>query len=201
MFTHNIYRCLRVRMLIVRDGKLLILPRPDAVGGDPPQPGAVLGGGVEPNETLFEAGEREVLEESGLRVKAKSVAFLTEWVVPKHWPLETTREMLLAHGLTEEQTRQSDHAYGLEVYLWAELAGDSAEPDRADLSEGPLKWVPFAEVEKQPLFPAELRALARRLAAGERPAAVPIFTSGLGDPWDQPDYDAFRRVQDSRPHP
>ena len=194
MFTHNIYRSLRVRALIVRDGKMLILPRPDVVGGNPPQPGAAPGGGLELNETMFEAAEREVFEETGLRVKARSVAFLCEWVVPKHWPLEQTREMLIAHGVPREKTEQSDHAYGLEVWVWADLVEEEGgEPDRADVIEGPCKWVPLAEVEKQPVFPPELRSFARDLAAGKRPVGVPVFTTGLGDPWDEPDWQAFRK--------
>lgn len=192
MFTHNIFRSLRVRALVVHDGKMLLLPRPDVVGGNAPQPGAAPGGGLRPNETMFEAAEREVFEESGLRVKAKSVAFLREWIVPKHWPVEKTREMLLAQGVPREETERSDHAYALEVWMWAALVdGGAADPDRADVIEGPCKWVPLAEVEKEPLFPPELRSLARELATGKKPVGVPLFTSGLGDPWDDPDWEAF----------
>jgi 8-oxo-dGTP diphosphatase len=182
MFTHDIFRCLRVRALIIHDGKLLLLPRPDTVGGNPPQPGAVPGGGLHPNETLYEAAEREVFEESGLCVRATSVAFLREWVVPRHWPLEQTREMLVAHGVPPEETERSDHAYGLEVYVWASLMdGGITEPDRADIVEGPLKWVPFADVEDEPVFPPELRALARDLAEGRPRLAVPVFAARPGD--------------------
>jgi 8-oxo-dGTP pyrophosphatase MutT (NUDIX family) len=195
VFTHNIFRSLRVRALVVHDGKLLVLPRPDVVGGNPPQPGAAPGGGLEPNETLFEAAAREVFEETGLRVEARSVAFLREWVVPKHWPVEKTREMLVAHGLPREETERSDHAYALEVWVWADLAdGNATQPDRADVIEGACKWVPLAEVEKEPVFPKELKALTGELAEGRKPLGVPLFTSGLGDPRDEPDWEAFRRV-------
>ena len=191
LFTHDIFRCLRVRAIIVHEQRLLVLPRPDVVGGNPPQPGAVPGGGLQPNETLFEAAEREVFEESGLRVRATSAAFLREWVVPKHWSVEETREMLLTHGVSPEEAQRSDHAYGLEVYVWADLVdGGAVDPDRADVIEGPLKWVPFGEVEKEPVFPAELRALARDLAEGRPRLAVPLFQR-LGGPWEKPDYDAF----------
>ena len=40
MFTHNIYRNIRTRVIVVHDERMLILPRPDVVGGNPPQPGA-----------------------------------------------------------------------------------------------------------------------------------------------------------------
>jgi ADP-ribose pyrophosphatase YjhB (NUDIX family) len=147
---------------------------------------------------MFEAAEREVFEESGLRVKARSVAFLREWVAPKHWPLDTTREMLVARGVPRAETEQADHAYALEVWMWADLMdGEGGQPDRADMIEGPCKWVPLAEVEKEPVFPPELKALARDLAAGGRPVGVPLFTSGLGVPWDEPDWEAFRADGDS----
>jgi 8-oxo-dGTP pyrophosphatase MutT (NUDIX family) len=197
MFTHNIFRSLRVRTLVVHDGKVLILPRPDVIGGNPPQPGAAPGGGLRPNETMFEAAEREVFEESGLRVKAKSVAFLRQWIVLKHWPVETTREMLMAHGVPREETERSDYAYALEVWVWADLVDDAAaDPDRADVIEGACKWVRFEDVHEEPIFPTELKALACDLAAGREGAGVPLFTSGLGGPWEEPDWDAFRRVTD-----
>ncbi|NIR00361.1 MAG: hypothetical protein GTN78_09205 [Gemmatimonadales bacterium] len=100
--------------------------------------------------------------------------------------------MLAAHGMQREETEQSDHAYALEVWVWADLVGESAEPDRADVIEGALKWVQFAEVEKEPVFPKELKALARCLAEGGKPVGVPLFTSGLGDPWEEPEWTSFR---------
>jgi len=102
--------------------------------------------------------------------------------------------MLSAQGVPREETEQCDHAYALEVWVWADLVGESAEPDRADVIEGPLKWVPLAEVEKEPVFPKELKALARDLAEGRARVGVPVFTSGLGDPWDEPEWGSFREA-------
>jgi len=193
MFTHSIYRNLRVRALIVHEGKLLILPRPDHVGGSPPQPGAAPGGGLMPNESLYEAAEREVLEETGLRVKAKSVAFLREWVVPKHFPLAEAREMVAAHlGARGEGGATADYAYGLEVFVWADLIpGEGVDPTTYDEIEGPVRWVPFDQVEREPVFPPELRALARRLAAGRPPVGVPSFLARPGTPWEEPEAGVF----------
>jgi 8-oxo-dGTP pyrophosphatase MutT (NUDIX family) len=195
MFTHDIFRNLRVRALIVHEGKLLILPRPNHTGGSPPQPGAVPGGGLLPNESLYEAVAREVLEETGLRVQAKSVAFLREWVVPKQCPLKQTREMVASHlAARGEEMVTADYAFGLEVYIWADLVpGEGIDPTTYDKIEGPVHWVPFDQVEQEPVFPKELRALARDLAAGGPRVGVPSFVTCYGTPWDKPDYRAFRQ--------
>jgi 8-oxo-dGTP pyrophosphatase MutT (NUDIX family) len=200
LFTHNIYRNLRVRAIIVHDGKILILPRPDPTGGDPPQPGALPGGGLEPNETLAEAAARETYEEFGLRIEPGPVAFLREWVVPKHCPLQETKKMLEAYGADPDEMRSAQHAYGLEVFLWARLAPEeAADPTRHDRIEGPAKWVPFERIGDEPVFPKELRALARELAEGRTRAAVPCFATGLGTPWDKPDFAAFQRAREWSP--
>ena len=199
MFTHNIYRNIRVRVIVVHQQKMMLHPPgEDRLGREayrvPP------GGGLEPNETLYEAAEREVFEETGLRVKVTSVAFLREWVVPRYVPVETMRKLLEAQGISSEETRHSDHAYGLEVYLWAELPGGAlAEPRPGDRRGGVVaEWVPLAQVEHEPLFPTELKALARDLAEGRPPVGVPSFATGFGSPWDRPRYDAFRALQEGQ---
>jgi len=194
MFTHDIYRNVRVRVIVVHRGHMLLHPRcEDRLGRD--GYGVLPGGGLEPDETLYEAGEREVREETGLRVKVTSVAFLREWVVPKHVAADQMRAMLKAQGTPAEETRQSDHGYGLEVYLWAELReGESSEAKRGDRRGGVLaEWVPLEKVEHEPLFPTELKALARDLAEGRPPVGAPSFARGFGSPWDEPDWEAFRK--------
>jgi 8-oxo-dGTP pyrophosphatase MutT (NUDIX family) len=191
VFTHNIYRNVRVRVIVVRDGKLLLhQPVPDGLGRVfrvPP------GGGLEPNETLYEAGEREVFEETGLRVRVTSVAFLREWVIPKHVSVAEAAQQDPA-GSDQGWPASVEHAYGLEVYLWAELPeGQPGDPQPDDIQGVPAEWVPLAQIEGEPLFPSELRALARDLLEGRPVARVPSFATGLGDPHDQPDYDAFRQ--------
>jgi 8-oxo-dGTP pyrophosphatase MutT (NUDIX family) len=196
MFTHNIYRNVRVRVIVVHRGQMLLHPVcEDRLGRDayrvPP------GGGLEPNETLHDAGEREVLEETGLRVKVTSVAFLREWVVPKHVSVEDARAEMASFGVEQPPESVGDHAYGLEAYLWAELReGESGEPKQGDRRDGVVaEWVPLDQVEHEPLFPTELKALARDLAEGRPPVGVPSFATGLGDPWEEPDWEAFRGAQ------
>ena len=197
MFTHNIYRNIRTPVIVVRDGNMLLhAPCGDQMGGRDAYR-VLPGGGLEPNESLYECGEREVYEETGLRVRVTSLAFLREWVVPKTIPTEVARQ----HGESLWFPESSDedglpeHAYGLEVYLWAEIPeGAQAEPKPGDenITGGLAEWVPLELVPDEPLFPTELKALARDLAEGRARVGVPVFTSGLGEPWDEPDWGAFR---------
>jgi len=207
MFTHNIYRNTRVVVIIVRDGEILLFPPgADGTGRDPYR--SLPGGGLEPNESLYEAAEREALEETGLQVKVRSVAFLRECIVPKCVSAEEMRRVLgiwsaRAQELGIEvgpaaEDRGLDHAYALEVYVWAELVeGQSPEPKPDDVLGLAAEWIPLEQIEHEPLFPCELRALARDLLAGRPPIGVPSFATGLGTPYDKPDYAAFRRVQES----
>ena len=202
MFTHNIYRNIRTCVIIVHDGNLLLFPRgSDDTGRDPHR--ALPGGGLEPNESLFECAEREAFEETGLRVKVKSVAFLRECVVPKCVSAEEMRRVLgIWNARADElgievgpaaEDQGVGHAYALEVYLWAELReGETSQPRADDVEGAVAEWVPLQQVEREPLFPIELKALARHLAQGGPPTGVPIFTTGLQDPWAEPDWLAFR---------
>jgi len=67
-----------VGALVMRDGKLLVVER-----GKPPAEGvwALPGGSVELGETLGEAAEREVLEETGVVVRAGAVVHAFDAVV------------------------------------------------------------------------------------------------------------------------
>lgn len=194
MFTHSIYRNIRIRVIIIRNGALLIhAPVTDRSKSTAYR--CLPGGGLEPNESLYEAGEREVREETGLNVRVTSVVFLREWVVPKVVPLDQMQEAIVAWGFDHPGEFCPDHAYGLEVFLWAELPeGESVEPQPMD-GNGPVaEWLPLEQVEHEPLFPCELRALARDLLAGRKIAGIPSFVTGLGDPHDQPDYEAFQKM-------
>ena len=199
MFTHNIYRNIRTRVIVVREGRMLLhAPCEDRMTGRDAYR-VLPGGGLEPNESLYECGEREVYEETGLTVRVTSLAFLREWVVPKTIPTEVARrhgESLWFPG-SSDGDGLPEHAYGLEVYLWAEIPeGARTEPKPGDenITGGLAEWLPVEQVPKEPLFPAELKALARDLAAGKMPVGVPVFTSGLGDPWDEPEWGAFRKA-------
>ncbi len=192
MFTHNIYRNIRTRVIIVHDGKMLFnAPGPDAAGRGMHYR-CLPGGGLEPNETLYGCGEREVMEETGLRVQIQSVAFLREWVIPLNVSVDAAKKAIDWAPIRD--TDCPDHAYGLEVYLWARLLDDRPAPLQLKDGEGGQgEWLPLEQMDDEPLFPCELRALARDLLQGRTPAGVPSFATGLGTPHDKPDYQAFRR--------
>lgn len=193
MFTHNIYRNVRTRVIIVRDGQMLLhAPCEDQMGGRDAYR-LLPGGGLEPNESLFDSGEREVYEETGLRVRVTSLAFLREWVVPKSVPTEIARQ----HGESLWFPGSSDgkglpeHAYGLEVYLWGEIPeGALTEPKPGDenITGGLAEWVPLERVPKEPLFPAELKALACDLAEGRAAVGAPVVASVPTSPWNESDH-------------
>ncbi len=146
------------------------------------------GGGMEPNESLYECGEREVYEETGLTVRVTSLAFLREWVVPKTVPTEVARRHGASLWFPGSWDGFPEHAYGLEVYLWAEIPeGARAEPKPGDknITGGIAQWVPLEQVPKEPLFPAALKALARDLAEGRKRVGVPVFVSEPASPWDR----------------
>lgn len=202
MFTHDIYRNIRVRVLVVRDDELLLFPPvSDGTGRDPYR--GLPGGGLKPNETLYECSEREVFEETGLRVNITSVAFVRECVVPKCVSAEDMKRTLgvweaAARAIGYEEAMDlgakapADHAYALEVYLWGELREEeSAEPRPDDVFGAVAEWVPLAQVEREPLFPTELKALARDLSQGRVKVGVPSFPTAPGTPWDEPTCDPF----------
>lgn len=68
-----------VGAVIVEDGRLLLVER-----ARPPSAGrwAVPGGQVEPGETLSEAVQREVREETGLRVEVGDIAWVGSSIGP-----------------------------------------------------------------------------------------------------------------------
>lgn len=66
-----------VGAVVIRDGKVLLVRR-----GVPPSMGlwAIPGGGLKLGETLREGAEREVFEETGIRIKAKDIIYTGESV-------------------------------------------------------------------------------------------------------------------------
>ncbi|MCC6802314.1 MAG: NUDIX domain-containing protein [Anaerolineae bacterium] len=165
IFNHNVYENIRTRVLVLHAGKMLLL--------SPYEPGAgwrLPGGGLEPNETLAECGERELIEETGIAVTVTRVAFLREIVVPKYCVLP------------EPDSAGKGVGYTLEVYLYAEPLTDQLEPRRENANEPMPYWVLLEDVPTLPLWPKELKTLAAVLATGNHPQGAPSFVTALESP-------------------
>jgi phosphatase NudJ len=163
--SHNIYDNVRTRVIVLHGGCVLLIPP----GGDA-QTWRLPGGGLCPDENLTDCGIREVLEETGIRVRALGVAFLREWVVPKYCPPEI----------------DGQQGFGLEIFMYAHPLDPTTplRPERAGLPTP--SWVPLSEISGLPLWPKELKALAVALKAERVPAAVPTFVAQLESPWELP---------------
>ncbi|HMN27772.1 MAG TPA: NUDIX domain-containing protein, partial [Caldilineaceae bacterium] len=103
VFNHNVYDSIRTRVIVLHRAQMLLLP--PLQDGDGWQ---VPGGGLEQNESLSECAVREVFEETGLRIQVASIAFLREWVVPRHCVLPGGPEGI---------------GFALEVFLYAHPVG------------------------------------------------------------------------------
>jgi 8-oxo-dGTP pyrophosphatase MutT (NUDIX family) len=162
IYNHNIYDNIRTRVIVLHEQQVLLLPRRGEEDG-----WRLPGGGLEPDESLFECGVREVFEETGLTVHVTGVAFLREWVVPKYATLP----------------EQGDGAgFGLEVYLYAE----PVLPLNAPRAEGPTdplpQWVALSRLPTLPLWPKHLKTFASLLLAGKPVYSVPSFVDTLESP-------------------
>jgi len=133
----TVYDHIRTRAIVLHAGAMLLLPpAPGERAWGPP------GGGLEPGEGLAEAVARDVMEETGVRVRMGDVAFLQEWV--------------------SAPDREVGHDYDLHVFLYAEPIGDTTARPGLAAPQG----VPLARVPGLPLYPPELKHLAMVLGRG-----------------------------------
>src|SRR5574341_147326 len=161
LFSHNIYENVRTRVIVLHAGKVLLL--------EPLEPGTgwcAPGGGLEPDESLAECGQREVLQETGISVRVTGVAFLREWVVPKYCAVPD----------------ETGTAFGLEVYLYAEPVTERVEPSVEQLGAPTARWIPVADIPGLPLWPKELKSWALCVASGQALRGVPSFIAQLESP-------------------
>ena len=160
ILSHNVFDNVRTRVIVPHNGALLLVFM--EVDGEemwgPP------GGGMEPHESLAECAAREVMEETGIAVDVRLVAFLREWVVPAHCELPEAGD---------------GFGFGIEVFLWAWPRDARAVTPCGDLE---ARWIAFEDVPVLPLWPNELKSLVAMMAAGNTPAGVHSFVSQLEDP-------------------
>jgi 8-oxo-dGTP pyrophosphatase MutT (NUDIX family) len=162
IFSHNVYDNVRTRVIVINEGRLLLL--------EPYQPGAgwqLPGGGLEPHESLADCAQREVFEETGIKIAVTRVAFLREFVVPRYCVVPDGGD---------------GFGYGLEIYLYAHPATDQLELHLERPGAQPPHWIPFGEVPGLPVWPKELKTLSAMLASGKLPYGAPLFVSQLESP-------------------
>lgn len=125
---------LRAVAVVVNAGEVLLVESKATPGAWVPP-----GGKVEAAEGLAEAAEREVLEETGVTVRASAML-----------------------GLRQVWAERGD---ALEVYLAASAAGDAAEAG-SGVEGRPARWVRVADLGATKHFPQELGELCARATEG-----------------------------------
>lgn len=173
IFSHNVYENIRTRVIVLSHGQILLI----STGSAREPAWRSPGGGLEPHESLAECARREILEETGIPVRVGRVAFLREWVVPKH---------------TRPSELGGDYGYGLEVHLYAYPEEPLPEPRPEGPDEPLARWFPLREVVNLPVWPKELKDLCALLAEGKgAPAGILSFVGDLESPWARSDRNPF----------
>ncbi len=160
IFSHNIYENIRTRTIVLYQGCILLHP-PEKDGGIWREGAWGLpGGGLEPDESLEECAEREVLEETGIAVRVGNIAFMQEWIVPQY---------------TQALEPGEGHGYGLEVFHIAEPEEPVPDPRPEHPGIPVACWVPFAEVPLLQIWPRQLKELCQQLLEGQKPQGCQSF--------------------------
>lgn len=140
------------KALVIRDGRMLAVKLQDADGVFYIMPG----GGQHAGELLPAAAEREVAEETGIRVKAGDAVLVIEG----------------AEG-------EPDHR--VDIVFMCEYIGPCDAEQQHDNNQVGIEWLPLETLNKAPLYPSKLRRPIMNLAQGK---AAPVYlgNESVGDP-------------------
>jgi 8-oxo-dGTP diphosphatase len=149
---------IRVGAVVQRDGALLLVrhEKPDR------EPYWVLPGGrLEPDETIPECAERELLEETGLEGRFTGVLYVSEFIAEGRHTVDVTARVEACSG---EARLGSDP--------------EVEEGSQATLKE--LRWVEVGELQEIPLLPGWIRSRLLEDAAQGWPAGE-VYLEGAED--------------------
>ena len=101
-----------VRIILIRDGKTLLLKRQISKGGGY----SLIGGKVDPGEKILDALKREALEESGIHLKKKHLE-LVHIVNRKKSRFHTVTLFYLSHKWSGKiENREPEHCESLDWF-------------------------------------------------------------------------------------
>ena len=140
------------KALVIRDGCMLAIRMLDQDGIFYIMPG----GGQHPGELLTEAAEREVAEETGIRVKAGDAVFVIEG----------------AEG-------EPDHR--VDIVFRCEYLGPCDTEEKKDFNQIGTEWLKIDTLNRAPLYPSRLRRPIMNLYS-RKTAPVYLGNENVGDP-------------------
>jgi ADP-ribose pyrophosphatase YjhB (NUDIX family) len=172
IFGHNIYENIRTRTIVLYEGYVLLIPAGQINRANTGEETIwrLPGGGLERDESLAECAQREILEETGIDVRVGRIAFLREWVVPRHAPA------------LEPDNSGVGCGFGLEVFHYATPVEPVPAPRPEHLGAPLARWIPLTEVPTLPVWPKELKDLCRRLDVGAAPEGCISVIGQLDEP-------------------